>query len=149
MIARDVMTAELSVVTPSDPIARAAEIMRDLDIGAVPVVDDAASMRLRGILTDRDIAIRCVAKKHGVSCRVGDHMTTHVETVKPDADLSRVIWLMEQKQIRRVPVVSIDDRLQGIIAQADLATKVGPKDPLVVEEVLERVSSEHVPQGAS
>jgi len=149
MIARDVMTTDPSVVTPNDPIARAAELMRDLDIGAVPVVDDARSMHLRGILTDRDIAVRCVAKKHGVSCRVADHMTTHVETVKPDADLSHVIWLMEQKQIRRVPVVSIDDRLEGIIAQADLATKIGPKDPLLVEEVLERVSSEHVPQGAS
>mgnify|MGYP001550965382 CR=1 FL=1 len=144
MKARDIMTSNPSVITQREPVSRAAEIMRDLDVGIVPVVDDPSSMRLLGVITDRDIAVRCVAKKHGSSCTVGDHMTSaHLDTVRPDDDISAVITLMEREQVRRIPVVSDDNRLTGVIAQADLATKVGPNDPQKVEEVLQRVSAAH------
>jgi CBS domain-containing protein len=96
------------------------------------------------VLTDRDIAVRCVAKKHGASCTVGDHMTSaHLDTVHPDEDVSAVITLMQRDQVRRIPVVSDDNRLTGMIAQADLVTKVGPTDPRQIEEVLQRVSAPH------
>lgn len=144
MKARDIMTSDPCVVTQREPVWRAAEIMRDLDIGIVPVVDDSSSMRLLGVITDRDIAVRCVAKKHGSSCTVGDHMTSgHLDTAHPDDDIDTVINLMERDQVRRIPVVSDGDHLVGVIAQADLATKLGPAEPLKIEEVLERVSAPH------
>lgn len=142
--ARDLMTRSPAAVTPHEPIARAAEIMHDLDVGIVPVVDNQSSKRLLGVITDRDITVRCVAKKHGSGCSVKDHMTSqHLDTVHCEDDASTVISLMEREQVRRIPVVSGDNRLEGIIAQADLARKLGPKEPLKVEEVLERVSAAH------
>lgn len=144
MKARDLMTANPSAVTPSDTIARAAEIMHDLDVGIVPVVDNQQSKRLVGVITDRDITVRCVAKKHGPGCSVKDHMTRErLDTVRADDDAGAVVSLMEREQVRRIPVISDDNRLQGIIAQADLAAKLGPREPLKVEEVLERVSVPH------
>jgi CBS domain-containing protein len=139
--ARDIMTPNPAVVTPDAPIARAAEIMRDLDVGIVPVVDDTSRMRLEGVLTDRDIAVRCVAQRHDAKCLVRDHMTArNVDTVTPEADVTQVIAKMEQDRVRRIPVVDEAKRLVGIIAQADLAVKLGPREPLEVEHMLERVS---------
>jgi CBS domain-containing protein len=142
MKARELMTSDPHVVTRRDSIARAAEIMRDLDIGLVPVVEDPVSMHLVGVITDRDIAVRCVAKKHGISCTVADHMTpAPLATAEPDDDVDAVIATMERSQVRRIPIVDGDNRLVGIIAQADLATKLGPKEPKKLEEVLERISA--------
>jgi CBS domain-containing protein len=141
MKARDIMTPNPSVITPDEPIGRAAAIMRVLDVGIVPVVDDATSMRLQGVLTDRDIVVRCVARGHDGRCRVRDHMTAdHLDTVGPDADAAEVIARMEGDRVRRIPVVGDDGRVVGIIAQADLAVKLGPKEPLEVEHLLERIS---------
>jgi CBS domain-containing protein len=141
MKVRDIMTTDPFVITRNEPIWRAAEIMRDIDVGIVPVVDDAASLHVLGVITDRDIAVRCVAKKHGMSCSVGDHMTTNLGTVHPDDDVDAVISLMEREQVRRVPVVSESNRLAGMISQADLALKVGPNRPTKVEAVLQHVST--------
>jgi CBS domain-containing protein len=144
MKARDIMTSGPFMATGRDPLWRVAEIMRDVDVGMVPVIDDPRSMKLLGVITDRDIAVRCVAKKHGTSCTVADHMTSGpLDTVHPDDDVESVIALMERDQLRRIPVVSEDNQLVGIIAQADLATKVGPKDPQKIEEVLQRISEPH------
>jgi CBS domain-containing protein len=141
MKARDIMTPNPAVVTPDAPISRAAAIMRDLDVGIVPVVDDVSSMRLEGVLTDRDIAVRCVALRHGPTCRVASHMSArNIDTARPDADIGDVIAKMEKDRVRRIPIVDEHKRLVGIIAQADLAVKLGPKDPLEVEHLLERVS---------
>ena len=142
MKARDIMTANPRVVTPMETIVHAAEIMRDLDVGIVPVVDDLTTMHLEGVLTDRDIVVRCVAHGHNASCRVGDHMTTdHLGVVRADADVDDVIRRMEQDQVRRIPVVADGSRLVGIIAQADLAVKLGPKEPLRIEELIEKIST--------
>lgn len=141
MKARDIMTPNPAVVTPDAPISRAAEIMRDLDVGIVPVVDDVSSMRLEGVLTDRDIAVRCVALRHDPNCRVADHMSArNIDTARPDADIGDVIAKMEKDRVRRIPIVDEHKRLVGIIAQADLAVKLGPKEPREVEHLLERVS---------
>jgi CBS domain-containing protein len=144
MKARDIMTSDPSVITQREPVSRAAEIMHDLDVGIVPVVDDPSSMCLIGVITDRDIAVRCVAKKHGDSCIVGEHMTCdHLDTVCLDDDVEAVMALMARDQVRRIPVIGNDHRLAGIISQADLATKLGPKEPQKIEEVLQRVSAPH------
>jgi CBS domain-containing protein len=116
--------------------------MRDLEVGIVPVVDDPGTMRLQGVITDRDIAVRCVALKHDPVCRVRDHMTSgDIDTVRADADVEEVIAKMERDRVRRIPVLDATGRLTGIIAQADLAVKLGPKEPLEVEHMLERVSA--------
>ena len=142
MRARDIMTSNPLVVTGEDTISHAAEIMRDAEVGIVPVVDDREHRRLIGVITDRDIAVRCVSHKHVPACDVRLHMSgDHLHTVTPDDDVDRVIEAMAHDQVRRIPVVAEDGRLIGMISQADLATKVGPDNPLDVERVLESVSA--------
>jgi CBS domain-containing protein len=122
MKAREIMTATPDAVTPSDLIQKAAEIMRDHDVGFVPIVDDRKSMKLAGVITDRDITVRHVAAGHPRECKVNEHMTNAgIETVGPDADVSQVLEVMQRAQVRRVPVVEGDGRLVGVIAQADIA----------------------------
>ncbi len=145
MKARDLMTPNPDVVTPDEPVTRAAQMMRDRDIGIVPVVEDRTTMKLRGVITDRDIAIRHVAENHDNSCRVGDEVSRQpLATVQPDADVKDVMNVMKRDQVRRVPVVEGDNRLVGIIAQADIAERgPGGKE---VGKVVEKVSK---PSGKS
>jgi CBS domain-containing protein len=141
MLAREIMTASPAFVTPNDRVSSAAALMRDRDVGAVPVVDGEDTKRLVGILTDRDVAVRCVASRHGSGCLVRDHMTSgHVHAVPADAPVRDVVEIMERDQVRRVPVVDLHGALVGIVALADLATKFAVRDPITTEEVLERVS---------
>ncbi|HEX6309749.1 MAG TPA: CBS domain-containing protein [Longimicrobiales bacterium] len=138
MKAREIMTANVECVTRQDSLTRAAQIMRDTDVGAVPVVDDRSSMRLVGVITDRDIAVRHVAGDNAANCSVGDHMTSgRIFTVRPDDDVKDVMRTMKSEQVRRVPVTE-GERLVGIIAQADIATSdVGDKE---TGDVVEKVS---------
>lgn len=141
MKARDLMTPDPRVVTGDARVSEAARLMRDLDVGMIPVVDDLAHMHPRGVITDRDIVVRHVAERHPHDCRVDEHMSTgHLDTVAPDADVSELMARMEGGQVRRILVVE-GGRLVGIVAQADLALKEGRVDTLRVEEVLERVSA--------
>jgi len=124
MKARELMTSNPECVTRNDTVTRAAEIMRDVDVGIVPVVDDRNSMRLVGLITDRDITIRHVAGDNDRNCRVGDHMTSgELFTVSPDDDAKEVLAQMKAQQVRRLPVTE-GERLVGIIAQADIATNL-------------------------
>jgi CBS domain-containing protein len=120
--ARDIMTANPQVVTPEDSVTRAAEIMRDSDVGVVPVVEDQSSMRLAGLVTDRDIAVRVVAEGRNNDCTTREVMSSGIRSVSPDDDVSSVMDLMKSSQVRRIPVCE-GDRLVGIIAQADVATE--------------------------
>jgi CBS domain-containing protein len=126
MKAREIMTDRLECVTREDSLRDAARRMRDADVGSLPVVDDRGSMRLVGLITDRDITIRHVAEenaKDAGSCRVGDHMTgERLHTVAPDDDVRDVLRTMKAEQVRRIPVVD-GHKLVGIIAQADIATE--------------------------
>ena len=138
MKARDLMTSNPECVTPDESLQRAAQIMRDQDVGAVPVVDDRTSMRLTGVITDRDITIRHVAEGHKGNETVRDHMSSNVRSVGPDATSDEVLTAMREAQVRRVPVVEDGGRLVGIIAQADIATEgVGDRK---VGETVEQIS---------
>lgn len=140
MKARDLMSTQLYVATRDDSVSVAATLMRDNEVGLIPIVDDRASMHLIGVITDRDLTIRCVARRHDGSCTVSDHMTwSDLATASPDDDLTEVMDRMERAKVRRVPVVE-DGRLVGIIAQADIATKLGRGDPVGVEQLVERIS---------
>ena len=139
MKARDVMTEYPQSVTPSDPLSHAAALMRDGDLGFVPVVEDRESRRLVGVITDRDIAIRHVAAAHGDDCAIKQHMTAEsLVTVSPDAPTSDVHNLMMEHQVRRVAVVDSDGHLLGVIAQADVATKEGRDKE--TGQIVERIS---------
>jgi CBS domain-containing protein len=120
MKARDIMTSNPRVVTAGDSITRAAEIMREADVGVVPVVEDSGTMRLAGVITDRDIAVRVVAEGRDGNVNVREIMSSRVKTVGPEDDVDRVTQLMKSEQVRRIPVCE-GDRLVGIIAQADVA----------------------------
>jgi CBS domain-containing protein len=123
MKARELMTSNPECVTREDTLQRAAQIMRDLDVGFVPVVDDRSSMRLTGVITDRDIAVRAVADGRSDGS-VADCMTAgSLRTVTPEDSDNDVMRAMRDAQVRRIPVVEDGNRLVGIIAQADIATE--------------------------
>ena len=121
----EVMTREPICCEPGDPVARAADMMRQHDVGSLPVVESRNSGRLVGIVTDRDLVTKVVAANRDVaSATVRDAMTTNPASVKEDDDLNQAMSLMKDRQVRRMPVVDQSGRLSGIIAQADVATRV-------------------------
>ena len=121
----EVMTREPVCCEPGDPVARAADMMRQHDVGSLPVVESRNSGRLVGIVTDRDLVTKVVAGNRDVnSATVRDAMTPNPASVKEDDDLGQAMSLMKDRQVRRMPVVDGSGRLSGIIAQADVATRV-------------------------
>lgn len=140
MKAREIMTRDPRAVTAEDTVSEAAGIMREMDVGIVPVVDDPDSRRLKGVITDRDIAVRHVAERHTSDCRVADHMSESLTKAGPDDEIEDVMDRMRQSQVRRIPVVDDDDHLIGIIAQADIAVELRPRDHEDVAKTLEAVS---------
>jgi CBS domain-containing protein len=121
MHARDVMKSHPSVVLADDSIQNAARIMRDRNIGMLPVVANLRYRSLMGVLTDRDIVIRCAAAGHSPDCRVRDHMTRgSIVNVAPDADAKDIAAKMEGFQLRRLPVVDRAGGVVGVVALADI-----------------------------
>ncbi len=133
---REIMTTNVKSVSPAAPIREAAAMMRDGDIGSLPVVENG---RLVGIVTDRDIVVRAIAEGADASTAVSAAMTADVFSVKPDDFVFAAIRLMGDKQVRRIPVVSDDGKLAGIIAMADIALEV--EDEREIAEALEEISS--------
>lgn len=114
----DVMSRDVSVARPNDTIQSVAQKMASEDVGALPVCDGA---RLQGMVTDRDITIRAVAKSRGFDTPVSEIMSADIEYCFEDDDLEEVADKMADKQIRRIPVVDRDKNLVGIVALADVA----------------------------
>lgn len=140
MKAREIMTLNPQGVLRGDTIATAAGFMRSLDCGALPVIRSPETLEVIGILTDRDITIRCAAQGHDASqCLVEDHMTPEPLTLRAQATVGDVASLMSRAQIRRVPITrDSNGALVGIVALADLASRAARPD--LCEQVLERVS---------
>jgi CBS domain-containing protein len=135
----DVMTMDPTCCLASDPVSRAAEIMKTDDVGSVPVVQDAASKKLVGILTDRDIVLQVIATgKDAKDEKVESVMTPNPVTCRPEEDIQNAFDRMSQHQVRRIPVVDGRERVVGIIAQADLATRLDRPEKL--EKALEDIS---------
>ncbi len=138
LTAQEIMTRNPRTVRRESPLRDAAQIMKDENVGIVPVVDEG--MRLVGVLTDRDLVVRAfVDEKDPGSLRVSQVMTDDVEAVTPEERIHELIELMGRKQIRRVPVVDREDRLLGIIAMADIANRAEQDEEL--QEALERISA--------
>ena len=139
MKAQDIMSKDPICVTPDASLVDAARIMKDENIGVVPVVDSERSRRLVGILTDRDIAIRAVADgRDGATTSVGHIMTADVRTSSPTDSVDDVMELMGREQVRRIPVVDDRGTLVGIIAQADIVLEAN--DDKRAEKTVEQIS---------
>jgi CBS domain-containing protein len=116
---KDVMTKDVEIINPNDSLKDAAEKMRTLNVGPLPVCDGD---RLKGIITDRDIVVRAVSQGMDPNqTRVSQAMTDEIEYVYEDDDISQVSRKMKDEQIRRILVVNRDKRLVGIVALGDLA----------------------------
>ena len=119
MQVREIMTRAVKTVSPSDTIQKAAEIMKSVDCGSVPVTDGE---RVTGMLTDRDIVVTAIAKGKSPSTPVKECMTNTVVSIPPEKDAQSAANMMADNQVRRLPVVE-NGKLVGIIAIADLARK--------------------------
>ena len=121
----DVMTPDPVACEPLDPVRSAARIMKMHDVGAIPVVESRASKRLVGIVTDRDVVVKVVAEDRQLdAATVTDAMTSNPAACRADDDVEGALALMAERQVRRMPVVDAAGRLVGIIAQADVATRI-------------------------
>ncbi len=135
MKVRDIMTIEVATASPQATLDDIAKIMRDEDVGAIPVVEDG---ELTGIVTDRDIVIRCNAEgKAPAEITVEEVITGGLETVDPETDVEDASRLMSERQIRRLPVVD-NGELVGMVSLGDIAVKHA--DERVSGEALEEVS---------
>ena len=135
---QDIMSAEPNTVTPDTSLTEAARLMKDHNIGMLPVVESEGSRKLVGVVTDRDIAIRHVAEGHLSDCPVREAMTDNVSTCKATEDIDRVMSLMAEEQVRRIPIVDERGDLVGIVSQADIVLEGG--DGKRAEKTLEQIS---------
>jgi CBS domain-containing protein len=133
---REIMTKNLRTATRETSLREVAAMMRDGDMGAVPIVDGE---RLVGIVTDRDIVVRALCEGKGPDSPVSEAMTTELFSVKPDDFIFEAVRLMGERQVRRVPVVNDDGSLAGIIAMADVALEM--EDQQEIAETMEEISS--------
>jgi CBS domain-containing protein len=121
MQAQEIMSADPRCCTPNDTLEDAAKTMADRDCGCIPIVETSDQRRVVGVLTDRDIALRAVARGRDPRTRIGDVMTTSTICCPADADIVEIEQTMADKQIRRVIIVDDDQCCIGIVSQADVA----------------------------
>ena len=134
-LVRDIMTRDVSSVTPTTTIEQIATLMRDCDIGALPVIEDDAIV---GIITDRDIVVRGVAHdRSGSMTRAADMMTKDVECCDELDDVEIAVAKMAERQVRRLPVRDAQGQLSGIISLSDLALSIEDAASFALGEVSE------------
>lgn len=133
-----IMNRNVRVISPDTSVRQAAQEMKSLDVGALPVCDGE---RLIGMLTDRDIAVRSVAdNKEPQNTKVSDIMSPEVVWCFDDASTEEVAAKMADHQVRRIPVVNRQKKLVGVVAMADLATS--QQDPDTKADTIEGVSED-------
>lgn len=130
----EAMSREVRIASPDQSIAEAAMIMAEIDAGSLPVGEDD---RLVGMITDRDIAIRGVGKHCAPDTKIRDVMTPDIKYCFEDEEISHVAKTMGNVQVRRLPVLSRQKRLVGIISLGDVATEAQPRHS---GEALKKVS---------
>jgi CBS domain-containing protein len=139
----EIMSTDLGVCRMDETIRVAAQRMEECDCGAIPVVENDESLRLMGLITDRDIAIRAVAKGLDVNTtRVSECMSTDITWVHPESQLQEVERIMENLQVRRVPVVDENRCLCGMVSVADVALSRSPQQAGEVVQEVSRPSGE-------
>lgn len=140
MQAKDVMTPEPACCMPETPLAHVAELMVKYDCGEIPVVENHENKKPVGVVTDRDIVCRTMALgMNPMSMNAGDIMSTPIVTVSEETSFEDCRRLMEEKMIRRLPVVNAQGACSGIIALADIAKYTNEES---VGEIMEEVTKE-------
>jgi CBS domain-containing protein len=136
---QDIMTRDPSCVTADATVREAAQVMKRENVGIVPVVDGQNERRLVGLVTDRDIAIRCVAEGKDGSCRVRDVMSSEeLATCSQNDEVDNVMQAMRTEKVRRIPIVDERGALVGIVSQADVLLKT--RDTNRAGETVEEIS---------
>lgn len=129
-----VMTTDVRSLPPSASVLEAAKVMKELNVGAVPICE---GQRLIGMLTDRDIVVRHVVEQRDPSEHVHTIMTGQVDYCYEDQDADEAVHVMQDRQIRRLPIVNRNKELVGIVSLGDLAVK---SDSGASAEALEQIS---------
>ena len=137
MKVKDIMTSDPACCTPDTGLKDVARMMVENDCGEIPIVESEESQRPIGVITDRDIACRAVARGlNPLDLTAKDCMTSPCVTVTPETSVEECCQTMEEHQIRRVPVVDASGACCGIVAQADIARNASKRDTAeVVKEV--------------
>ncbi len=137
---RDVMTHDVEVIQPSDTLREAAEKMRSINVGALPVCD---TQRVQGMITDRDIVVRAIAVgRDPASTPVSDVMTAGVAYCFDDDTAEHVLERMRAKQLRRFIVINRHKRLVGIVSLGDLSGELSaPEVGMALEGISENPST--------
>jgi CBS domain-containing protein len=134
----EVMTKNPVCCVPSDLVSKAADLMKNNHIGSIPVIENEQNQKLIGIITDRDLTLRIVAEGlDAKSTKVETVMTRKVITCLAEDDLQKALDAMSENQLRRMPIVDDENKIIGIIAQADVATRVDhpKKTAAMVKEI--------------
>ena len=134
----EVMTASPTFCLPDHNACYVARIMRDEDIGSVPIIENLNTRKLVGIVTDRDLTLKVIAEnRDGQSVTLNEVMSRHPVTCRENEDIDRAMQAMADHQVRRIPIVNERNELVGIIAQADIATRTEQprKTAAVVEDI--------------
>lgn len=135
----DVMTREPACCEPGESITGVAGIMKREDVGSIPVVESHEDKKLIGIVTDRDLVVKVLAEGATVErATVRDAMTSNPSSCREKDSIDTALKLMSDRQVRRVPIVDEQGRLTGIIAQADVATRLSRDE--TTGEVVEAIS---------
>lgn len=136
---QDIMTREPRTVTPNATVREAAQVMKRENVGIVPVIEGDDSRKLVGVVTDRDIAIRCIAEGRGADCRVREVMSGgDVATCGADDEVDSVMTAMRSERVRRIPIIDDRGTLVGIVSQADIALRM--KNDSQVGETVQEIS---------
>lgn len=137
----DIMTRDVKVISPDGNVQQAAQMMRDEDIGSIPV---CTGKKLVGMITDRDLVISALADgKSPASVKVADVMTDDVFWCFEDQTVGEVLLEMGDHQIRRIPVVNREKELCGIVSLGDLATRAHTDTDDTLEEISSPVPPSH------
>jgi CBS domain-containing protein len=121
----EVMTSNPVCCLPNDSVVKAAGLMKSKDIGSIPVIENEQTKKLVGIVTDRDLALKIVAEgRDPKTTKVEAVMAHNVVTCRVDDDVQKALDSMADYQLRRIPIVNNNNKIVGIIAQADVATRV-------------------------
>jgi CBS domain-containing protein len=138
MTCADVMTKTPVYCLPTDTAFQAAQLMRDENVGPVPVVESCETKKVVGIITDRDLALKIVAERRDPDAPLGEVMTRDPLVCRANDYLQSALDAMADAKVRRIPVIDERDRLVGIISQADVAIRFGI--PRTTGQVVEEIS---------
>ena len=140
----EVMTKDPVCCRPDDLVTKAAQLMETENIGSIPVIENEQTRRLVGIVTDRDLALKVVAKAQNGGMNVLAYTTVNAVMTYPvvfcraEDDVQKALDAMAERQLRRIPIVDRDSRVVGIISQADVATRLN--QPAKTAEVVKEIS---------